>query len=926
MIWAHKLEISINKQFNLVIIMKKLITFFTFALAFCAAPFLNAQSYYEFPLIKQSFTGWTALPAGWSSNVISGGGVVAGDSIRFTGAGSGGRGGDLVIPNKRDSAVIYVNFDLFIASATVARNNAFGLFLSGSTAAGASTNMGTATYHAGTIASLFLGGTDKKIHLWNMDVKGPAPTSKPDTIVPAFFTGNAFGRPGTTNAICDSINLSTRTNVVYNTGKWYNLTFVMDFNTKKVDVTITQKSDPTNTQTLTGLNFVSSAAIDFARIGLVNTRSNYSYLGVTGPTSVGNGGTVNLNASIDNLYVYQMVKSLGQADVTVQYQDLEGNTIKTARVEPMQEVGVTYALLPSDVVSFADGGNYYAYDATSTGGETVSVVTGGSTIIVKFKKTAITAGDYVWKGTFSEFWNEIDPNLSTDGTNQLGYQPGNNILFNDANAPIKEVTLNKSLNLGTGNITVDVPGYFIKNAAGEILSGTGSIQVNATTKLGLSSKNKMTVYLNKDTLTVNNAELASKYVVKDGTTLYPNLSLGTLIEGTGGTFTLYPSTNSFTNAIKGMNTVNYTLKVKGTAASAGIKGMPRMYCTLDSLTKLNVTTNAGNNTVFATYINYKNNYVNLGDSVLMAYSETPAPTGITYQNIGELSGGDSTKVVGPGVRRVTYRVGSLNTNATFAGILKPLIYDYIAVTPNRTDFDIEKVGKGTWTLSGNSPNFFGTVKVLDGTLKVDGLLCSGTGTYTFGTAATVVNNQIAEVLVTDTATLAGVGSIGALQTTVNGTITGKLTLGGNLSLKPDVGLGGATTIINVNGTDIDKITINGDLYYGGKLKVNVVGDLPPAGDYKILQFNSATESGVNGFDTIELPSADWAFNFTTGTLSYSTTGVNYIDANKEILSVDYYDVTGKKISKDAKGFVIMKVKYTDGTSGSYKTFKKTETR
>lgn len=49
-------------------------------------------------------------------------------------------------------------------------------------------------------------------------------------------------------------------------------------------------------------------------------------------------------------------------------------------------------------------------------------------------------------------------------------------------------------------------------------------------------------------------------------------------------------------------------------------------------------------------------------------------------------------------------------------------------------------------------------------------------------------------------------------------------------------------------------------------------------------------------------------------------GVNTIDSSKEVASREYYDMTGRKISKYQKGMVFVKVKYTDGTSGVYKTF------
>jgi len=161
---------------------------------------------------------------------------------------------------------------------------------------------------------------------------------------------------------------------------------------------------------------------------------------------------------------------------------------------------------------------------------------------------------------------------------------------------------------------------------------------------------------------------------------------------------------------------------------------------------------------------------------------------------------------------------------------------------------------------------------------------------------------------------------------VNGTITGNLTVGGTLSLKPDVGLGGATTVINVNSTGADKITVTGDLYYGGKLVVKVQqGARPQPGTFKILEFSNFVESGIYGFNTIELPSSNWTFDYTTGMLTYKggdESAVKNIDYSKPIDSIEYFDITGKKVTKHQSGLVITKVVYSDGTSAVLKSFVK----
>lgn len=50
------------------------------------------------------------------------------------------------------------------------------------------------------------------------------------------------------------------------------------------------------------------------------------------------------------------------------------------------------------------------------------------------------------------------------------------------------------------------------------------------------------------------------------------------------------------------------------------------------------------------------------------------------------------------------------------------------------------------------------------------------------------------------------------------------------------------------------------------------------------------------------------------------TGTNDINANKVVKSVQLYDATGKKLPQTAKGLVVKKITYDDGTTASEKAF------
>lgn len=895
--------------------MKKIFTLFIGIVM--AISMTQSQNYWNQYLIDQNFDGLLAMPTGWTylngtTAVFGrGGGASYVDGIKIAGTGSGNRGGEVKFPLVADSSTIYVDVDLMVNKSTVNYRNTFQFYLLGSNSANVNKNDGTA--FADVIAGIYWVGSSGKFHVWNKDIHGPVPVENPDSIIPVFGTGQypSFRRAGANVAATDSFNLNTITDMNRVYGIWYNLNFKLNFATKKLDLTITQRDSAHITQTITDLDFITPTTTDFVSFGMVNNRAS----------NQGNASNGDIDATVDNFKVYQKVKSLGLANVTVNYLDQDGNVAKTARVAADQEIGMKFGLSVDDKTSFTANDFYYAYDVANTT-DSLLVTEGGISITAKFKKTAVTAGPYTWKGTSSQNWNEIDPNFTTNGTNELGFQNGNGVILSDAASPIKDILLNNLVNLGDADLVIDAPGYSVTGLGG--VSGTGNIQVNATTKLGLINKMSGVVYLNKDTLTVSKADLATKYMVKDGTTLTSSVSLSAPIQGTGGTFTLKPSVNSYSSPIKGMQVVNYPLSVKGTVSSTAISGMPRMISTLDSLTSLKVTSTTGDTVTFDNYyISYKYNSIDLGKKVRMTYSQNPNTDASTVVEIGELTGADSSMLVGAKLRKMTYRVGHLNTDAVFAGVMKPIVVDAWAA---RADFDIAKVGKGKWTLAGKSADFFGSVKVLDGTLEVNDTLCNMIGEYTYGVAptTTVVPKRITEVTVADTATLAGNGFIGANVVNQNGTITGNLTIGGTLNMKADVGLGGATTIIYVSSTGAQKIKVVGDLYYGGKLIVRKEeGANPSAGEFQIFEFANFVESGLYGFNSIELPSENWTFDYETGILTYAggdAVGVETVDFSKTIQSKEYFDITGKQVTKYHKGFVLIKVNYTDGTSNVVKSY------
>lgn len=888
--------------------MKKLVTFLVGLLI--TVSMVQSQNFWNHYLINEDFNGRQTLPEGWSfvnaaTTAVFGRAAAISyvDGIRMAAAGSGNRGGEVKFPFTADSSVVYVEMDLLVARSTVNFRNTFQFYLLGSKSMNLNASDGSA--FADVIAGVYWAGASGKFHLWNKDIKGPSPVDNPDLVVPVLATGEfpSFRRGALTNVETDSLNLSTRTlvNTAYN--EWFNLKFVLNFTTKKIDLTITQISDPENSQTFTGLDFINKDATDFVSFGLFNNRAS----------NAGNGANADLDATVDNFKVYQKVMSLGNADVTIKYQDTEGNTIKADRIAAEQEVGMEYTVLESDLTSIVAGDFYYSFDPAATGALSAMVESTGATIIVKFHKAPLTAGPYNWTGFVSDRWNEQDTNFSTDGVNQLGYQVNNTVIFNDAFAPIKDVVLDKRMEMGDGDVIFDAPGYRLNSTSG-FLNGNGSVIVNASARLGFINNLTGPVVVNKDTLTLTNTQTAKRVEMKSGAYLSSTIGLNIPIVGDGGSFTLIPGVVAYTSPISNVSQVNYVLQARGNYTAHS--GIPRMNNVIaDTLALINVTTIAGDSSLFDTWANTGHLRINLGENVYMIHSDNPVAGGTTVRHIGELTGDAKSALVGNKVRIMTYHVGGLNTDATFHGKFIPFVRD---AWDALTHYNLAKVGTGTWTLAGNSPDFFGSISVLDGTLKVDGVLCDMQGEYVF--AAGNVAKIIPEIFVADTATLAGSGYLGANSVNVNGTITGSLTIGGSLLLAPDLGDGGATTIINVHGENIDKITVAGDMYYGGKLVVNVT-KVPQPGTYTVFEFGSYIESGLFGFDSIELPSINWTFDYEAGTLTYAggdDTSVDLINYNKTVDSIEYYDLTGRRVNREFDGIVFKRVRFTDGTSAVQK--------
>lgn len=918
--------------------MRKINTFLLL-IAFLAAGswgILNAQipdGYYKKYHINQNFDGLEALPTGWSTRngtdaIFKYASTHQLQEDKLNVSGSGNRCGiDVLFPSPQSNGVIgqpdnniwHVELDWTVNGAMLSSRNAVGLLFSGSN--NQNLNDGAQWYVDG-IFGLYIFG-DGYLHYMNMDMYGPLKSEifeywsgdPNERFGSALTSGDwpAFNRAHVNMDTVIIINASTKTNIAYAEGKTYHILAELNFATQKVvKLVITDKDDLQNTQTFENHDFLAPSLAGSSYEVAVEDRvvTDLSVIASIGTRSsnAGNGNTANFNVSFDNIEIYYPELSLGQTNVTINYKDYQGNEVKLPRVVENLEISTVYNLLLSDKVGFTDNIDYFAYDNSAThtanadkgsgDGESVIVAEGASLDVI-FKRTPITAGEYVWTGQ-KEFWNEIDDAFTTDGTNSIAYQPGNSVAFSKTDALIKEITLDEVADLGAGNLTVSAADYILKGTGS--LSGTGTLVVNTSTTIGVINNLEGGVELNAGTLEITNSNAGNKYIVTDGTTLKPtgiSSFNNAPIEGFGGTFNFAAASNiAYTSAISGLDTINYELFVPGRLVDYTYSQMPR-YNNNVSTAFVNVFTQLEDTTAyFGTTTNYADAKVKLNDSVIMVYSENPPgnTTGATV-SIGELSGTAGSVLAGAALRIVNYRIGGLNTDAVFEGSINPRGSGTPAL-------NLYKEGKGTWTLTANSENWSGgSLYVHDGTLIVDGTLGSGA--------------SLTELAVADSATLSGNGYIATASASIAGALTGNLNFGGSVSFSS-----AAVMKIEVDGEVSDGITVQGDIYYGGKLEVTVKNEPTETTSYKIVDAQGLyLDIGDYGFETVSFPSDNWSFDWETGTLIYTKqVSVPNYNADKEIKSVEYFDAVGKQVSEGTLGVVIEKVTYTDGTTSTSKRF------
>jgi autotransporter-associated beta strand protein len=210
----------------------------------------------------------------------------------------------------------------------------------------------------------------------------------------------------------------------------------------------------------------------------------------------------------------------------------------------------------------------------------------------------------------------------------------------------------------------------------------------------------------------------------------------------------------------------------------------------------------------------------LSSNVTADFQDAVDPAGTTLQ-IGALSGVSSSSLLGGATAGnvFTWQIGGANTDATFAGTIAE--QNASAITA------IEKIGAGTWTLTGSN-TFIGGMTVSAGTLQINNTSGSATGT-----------NQ---VFVASGATLSGSGIIGGLTALDDGAVLAPGNGIGTLTIGNELDLSDQTALQFGLGTNSDQVVVAGDFTLGGLLNITDTGGFG-VGTYTLFTYGGALTLG-----------------------------------------------------------------------------------
>ena len=453
----------------------------------------------------------------------------------------------------------------------------------------------------------------------------------------------------------------------------------------------------------------------------------------------------------------------------------------------------------------------FSFDATTTPGSVFLNVVGPPPTTL------------VWSGTNGSAWDlnntvnwlnagAADKFFSLDAVIFNDTSTNGNVVISGVMQPSQVTVTNSILNYNLGGGVLGGVGQLVKSGSGTLTLGgsnsfSGGTFINGGTII-LSNDNANQFGLGNGAVTLNGGTLtmhddASTSNSSAWSVIVPMNSTGTLnadsrcdLQGSlagGGTFNFHvPSTNTILDG--DWSAFNGTVNV----TSGGSGGDFRV-----------------NN-----FSGYPDAMISLGDKVNAYFIGAVDSDGTTLQ-IGELSGTNSSLLLGGATAGniFTWQVGGQNTDATFAG--------QIAEQNTNAITAIEKIGTGTWTLTGSN-SFSGGLTVSAGTLQIGNMNGSATGT-----------NQ---VFVATGATLSGNGVIGGLTAFDDNAILAPGNPSGTLTISNELDLSDLTVLQFGLGTNSDKVVVAGNLVLGGQLNITNTGGFG-VGTYTLFTYGGSLTLG-----------------------------------------------------------------------------------
>jgi autotransporter-associated beta strand protein len=526
---------------------------------------------------------------------------------------------------------------------------------------------------------------------------------------------------------------------------------------------------------------------------------------------------------------------------------------------------------PNDLVSISGGILTLSGTSTVIANYLNGYLTNGTyTLISGGSSTTGSAANLVWSGPVGTR-QTVSFNTATPGTvllNVVGPPPAS-LVWSGTNGNNWDLSTTNWLNAGVADKFYNVDSVLFNdtaangnvNVAAAVLPGTIVVSNNATAYTiggGVIGGTGALLKSGNGTLTMSGSNTFSGAVISGGTVLFTNdianaAGLGTgTITLNGGTLAMYDNNTTFNSATwnlvipasaTGTLLADSRSDLYGSLAGGGVFNFRTTYVRTSLYGDWSAFT--GRINVFGggefrvlNLTGYPAAAINLSNNVTADFQGTVDPGG-TALAIGELSGVSSAELLGGTATNgevLTWVIGGNNTDATFAGVIGEQ-------DPN-ANTAIQKVGAGTWTLTGNN-SYNGGTAVSGGTLLVNNATGSATGS--------------GDIEVLAGAMLAGTGTIGGSATIDNnaalrpGNPAGTLTITNNLTLNDNSLLPFAL------GTNSSTIVVGGNLFLTGQISVTDAGGFG-AGTYTLF-----TCAGTITFDSYVLASAPAGYNYTIDT-------------------------------------------------------------